>query len=101
MSVPTVDSPAPDTMGKVAAKIKVMPNSPDVDLDALEERLESSLAEGAEINGVEREDVAFGLVALFPTVIVPDGAGGTEAVEEAFAAVDGVESVGVENVGRI
>ncbi|AUV82351.1 elongation factor 1-beta [Salinigranum rubrum] len=88
-------------MGKVAAKIKVMPNSPDIDLDALQERLEESLPEGARINGFERDNVAFGLVALLPTVIVPDDAGGTEAVEEAFMGVDGVESVSVENVGRI
>jgi elongation factor 1-beta len=88
-------------MGKVAAKIKVMPNSPDIDLDALQERLEESLPEGARINGFERDNVAFGLVALLPTVIVPDDAGGTEAVEESFAGVDGVESVSVENVGRI
>ncbi|HMB51186.1 elongation factor 1-beta [Natronoarchaeum rubrum] len=88
-------------MGKVAASVKVMPQSPDVDLDDLQDRLEQSLPEGAKINGVERDDVAFGLVALLPTVIVPDDAGGTEAVEEAFANVDGVESVEVENVGRI
>ncbi|MCU4799688.1 translation elongation factor 1B (aEF-1B) [Halomicrobium zhouii] len=88
-------------MGKVAAKIKVMPQSPDVDLDALQERLEGALSEGAKINGFERDDVAFGLVALFPTVIVPDDSGGTEAVEEAFTEVEGVESVSVENVGRI
>ncbi|AFZ73283.1 elongation factor 1-beta [Natronobacterium gregoryi] len=88
-------------MGKVAAKIKVMPNSPEIDLDALQERLETALPEGAKINGVEREEVAFGLTALYPTVIVPDGAGGTETVEENFADVDGVESVDVDNVGRI
>jgi elongation factor 1-beta len=88
-------------MGKVAAKMKVMPNSPEIDLDELQERLEDSLPEGAKINGFERDDVAFGLVALLPTVIVPDDAGGTEAVEEAFADVEGVESVAVENVGRI
>ncbi|AGB31314.1 hypothetical protein HTG_01920 [Natrinema mahii] len=88
-------------MGKVAAKIKVMPDSPEIDLDALQERLESALPEGAKINGVERDDVAFGLVALYPTVIVPDGSGGTETVEENFGDVDGVESVEVENVGRI
>ena len=40
-------------------------------------------------------------MALIPTVVVPDEAGGTEAVEEAFAEVDGVESVSVENVGRL
>ncbi|WP_439026383.1 elongation factor 1-beta [Haloarchaeobius sp. DT45] len=88
-------------MGKVAARMKVMPQSPDVDLDELQERLESSLPEGAKINRVDREDVAFGLIALFPTVIIPDDAGGTEAVEEAFSDVDGVESVGVDEVGRI
>ncbi|MFC7027788.1 elongation factor 1-beta [Halomicroarcula sp. GCM10025324] len=88
-------------MGKVAAKIKIMPQSPEVDLDALQERLEGSLPEGAKIKGFERDDVAFGLVALFPTVIVPDDAGGTEAVEEAFADVEGVESVEVDTVGRL
>lgn len=88
-------------MGKVAAKLKVMPSSPEIDLDELQERLEDSLPEGAKINGFERDNVAFGLIALLPTVIVPDDAGGTEAVEEAFSGVDDVESVSVENVGRI
>ncbi len=88
-------------MGKVAAKIKVMPRSPDVDLDGLQDELEQSLPEGATIKGFERDNVAFGLVALLPTVIVPDEAGGTEAIEAAFASVDDVESVDVQNVGRI
>jgi len=88
-------------MGKVAAKLKVMPQNPDVDLDDLQERLSAALPEGAKIRGFERDDVAFGLVALLPTVIVPDDAGGTEAVEEAFAGVEDVESVSVEEVGRI
>ncbi|MFB6131778.1 MAG: elongation factor 1-beta [Halanaeroarchaeum sp.] len=88
-------------MGKVAAVMKVMPNSPDLDLDDLQDRLETALPEGAKINSVETEDVAFGLVALLPTVIVPDDAGGTESVEEAFSTVEGVESVSVEEVGRI
>ena len=89
------------TMGKVAAKVKVMPESPEIDLDELQERLEDSLPEGAKIRGFERDDVAFGLVALLPTVVIPDDAGGTEAVEESFSTVEGVESVAVENVGRI
>ncbi|MFB6155247.1 MAG: elongation factor 1-beta [Haloferacaceae archaeon] len=88
-------------MGKVAAVVKVMPNSPEVDLDELQDRLEASLPEGVEIRGFERDEVAFGLVALIPTVVVPDDAGGTEAVEEAFSGVDDVESVQVQNVGRI
>ncbi|MFB6095879.1 MAG: elongation factor 1-beta [Haloferacaceae archaeon] len=88
-------------MGKVAAKIKIMPQSPEIDLDELQERLEESLPEGAKIKGFEREEVAFGLVALLPTVVIPDEAGGTEAIENAFAEVEGVESVAVESQGRI
>ncbi len=89
------------TMGKVAAKMKVMPQSPEIDLDDLQERLENALPEGAKISRVDREDVAFGLIAMFPTVIIPDEAGGTDTVEEAFSGVDGVESVDVDEVGRI
>jgi elongation factor 1-beta len=88
-------------MGKVAAKIKVMPQSPEIDLDSLQAQLEEALPEGAQIQGFERDDVAFGLVALLPTVVVPDSAGGTEAVEEAFSDVEGVESVSVDSVGRV
>ncbi len=88
-------------MGKVAAAIKVMPEDPEIDLDALQDRLEQALPEGAKIQGFKRDDVAFGLVALIPTVVVPDESGGTEAVEEQFAEVEGVESVSVEDVGRL
>lgn len=88
-------------MSKVAATITIMPESPDIDLDVLQDQLELALPEGAKISTVERSEVAFGLTALRPTVIVPDDAGGTEAVEDAFAGLDDVESVTVENVGRL
>jgi elongation factor 1-beta len=88
-------------MGDVAATMKIMPQSPEVDLDSLKERLEDALPEGAEVRGSDTDDVAFGLVALLLSVVVPDDAGGTDAVEEAFAGVDGVESVSVEEVGRL
>ena len=88
-------------MGKVAAQLKVMPEDTDIDLEELEESLVAALPEGAELNGSDTEDVAFGLVALIVAVVVPDDEGGTDAVEEAFADVDGVESISVENVGRV
>ena len=88
-------------MGDVAAAVKVMPESPEVDLDDLEDRLEAALPDGAEVNGFEREDVAFGLVAVLASVVVPDDSGGTDAVEEAFAGVADVESVSTESVTRV
>ena len=88
-------------MGDVAATMKIMPESPEVDLDDLEETLAASLPAGATIRGVERENVAFGLVALIASVLVDDDAGGTEAVEAAFSDLPNVESVSVEAVGRV
>ena len=88
-------------MGDVAATIKVMPASPEVDLDDLEDTLENALPGGSRLRGVEHQDVAFGLVALIVSVIVPDSEGGTESVEEAIAELEDVESVSVENVGRL
>jgi elongation factor 1-beta len=88
-------------MGNVAAEIKVMPKDDQVDLDDLQSRLEAAIPEGAKVNDVAREDVAFGLVALVTTVVVPDDAGGTEAVEEAFSELADVQTVSVEGVTRI
>lgn len=88
-------------MGKVIAQIKVMPEDADTDLDALEAGLEDALPDSAELNAIKREDVAFGLVALMVNVAVEDEEGGTGAVEDAFAGVENVESVSVEDVGRV
>ncbi|MDY7083095.1 MAG: elongation factor 1-beta [Halobacteria archaeon] len=87
-------------MGKVVAAIKVMPTGAEVDLNQLEDDLKDALPESAEVSGTNREDVAFGLTALFVNVMIPDEEGGTQAVEDAFADVENVESVSVEDVGR-
>lgn len=88
-------------MGEVAAKIKVMPSSPDVDLNELKEKLEKAIPEGAKLHGFSEEPIAFGLKALMVVVKVGDAEGGTEIVEEAFSKVDGAESVTVEELGRM
>ena len=88
-------------MGDVAATMKVMPTSPEVDLDVLSSDIEAALPDGGSLRAVEHEDVAFGLVALLASIIVADAEGGTEAVEAAIADLEDVESVTVENVGRL
>ncbi|WP_440953458.1 elongation factor 1-beta [Methanococcoides sp. FTZ1] len=87
-------------MGEVAATMKIMPEGVDTDLEDLKSKLEAALPEGASIYGSEVEPVAFGLKALKVVVLVGDLEGGTESVEEAFAAVSGVESVQVTDLGR-
>lgn len=88
-------------MGNVMAKIRVMPDSADRDLKQLESALQSSVPAGTEIKGFELKPIAFGLKAIIGTVVVNDEAGGTEAVEESWSKVEGVESVTVEDVGRL
>ncbi|TGC07038.1 elongation factor 1-beta [Methanolobus halotolerans] len=87
-------------MGDVAATIKIMPVDVDTDLTALKERLIAALPEGATFGTSKEEPIAFGLNALMMVVMVGDLEGGTEQVEEAFAKVEGVESVMVTEVGR-
>ncbi len=88
-------------MGDVAAKIKIMPAGVDTDLEALKERLEAVVPEGAKLRTFSEEPIAFGLKAIIALVLVGDMEGGTEPVEEAFAAVDEVESVSVVELGRL
>ena len=87
-------------MGEVAATMKIMPEGVDTDLEDLKIKLEAALPEGSSVYGSEIEPVAFGLKALKMVVLVGDLEGGTESVEEAFAAVPGVESVQVTDLGR-
>ena len=88
-------------MGEVAAKIRVMPSGMDVDLKKLKEDLTKAIPGGARIHGFSEEPVAFGLKALIVVVKVGDIEGGTELVEAEFSKVKGVESVSVEELGRM
>jgi len=88
-------------MGEVAARIKIMPSGMDVDLNKLKEALTKVVPAGARVHGFSEEPVAFGLKALIVVVKVGDIEGGTEKVEEAFSKVKGVESVSVDELGRM
>lgn len=87
-------------MGNVIANLSVMPESPDYELDDLEEEITEELAEGATVEDTDTEDVAFGLQALILLVSLPDAEGGTDAIEDAIGELDAVESVRTESVTR-
>jgi elongation factor 1-beta len=87
-------------MGEVAGTLKVMPESPDVDLEALKESIKSVIDE-KEFEKIDEEPVAFGLVALNVTIVVDDGEGGTEPAEKALADLENVASVEVTDVRRL
>jgi elongation factor 1-beta len=88
-------------MGEVAVQLKIMPNSPDVDLKGLSNRITSQVAPYGRIYSCEVQLIAFGLKALMLTVIIEDKKGGTEAVEASLSKIDKVESVQVVAATRM
>jgi elongation factor 1-beta len=83
------------------AVLKVMPDSADRDLKKLEDGLKAVLPKSAKLQGIQIKPIAFGLKALLIAITVNDAEGGTEAVEQAFTRVPGVESVTVEMMDRV
>ena len=88
-------------MGEVLTTMKIMPDSPDVDLEAIKATIKDSMPEGAELHDIAEEPIAFGLVAIILQFITEDGEGGSEAVEEMVQAIDGVASFEITGVGRL
>lgn len=91
-------------MGTVAIKFRVMPEGPEVDLEALEEKVRATVQEaGAELHGIVIKPFAFGLKAMETTVMMPDKVGGgvSDKVEEALASIEGVQSVELLEMGLI
>jgi len=86
---------------EVVAKIKIMPSSPDADLEKLKENIKAAMPRDAKLCEMGEEPIAFGLKAIIAVVTVGDVEGGTEKVEEAFASVEGAESVQVISLDRI
>ena len=83
------------------AVLRVMPDSADRDMKKLEDSLKAALPKSAKLQGTQLKPIAFGLKALLVAITVSDAEGGTEAVEEAFAKVPGVESVTVDMMDRV
>jgi elongation factor 1-beta len=88
-------------MGEVLTTMKIMPDSPEEDLEAIKATIESSMPEGAKIHEMNEEPIAFGLVAIVLQFITDDGEGGSEPVEEMVQAIDGVASIEITGVGRL
>ncbi len=78
-------------MGKVAVTFRIMPEGVEVDLDAVQRKVRSSLRE--KLKKLEVKPVAFGLMAVEAIVIVDDASGEMERVEAALGGIPGVGGV--------
>ncbi|HEU17689.1 MAG TPA: elongation factor 1-beta [Methanolinea sp.] len=75
-------------MGSVALILKIMPVSPEVDLNDLVGKIKEKVAG---VQDVREEPIGFGLKALKMAVVVDDAGGASDAVEETINSIDGVE----------
>ena len=89
-------------MGEVAITFKIMPDSPEVDLEAMKQSIESQVGSLVNQLNIQEKPIAFGLKALFVTVAFPDKVGGiSEQVEDKLNNVPNVQSVTTESVGLL
>lgn len=86
-------------MAEVMVTVKIMPESPEVDMDSLSSHIGE--IDGGRLNNVEREPIAFGLVALLASYVVEDKEGTADNLENAIREIDDVQSAEVVEVTRL
>ncbi len=60
-------------MATTAVKIKIMPESPDINLEELKKAVQAEIEEsGGTVNNIETQPIAFGLNALIVTFAWPE-----------------------------
>jgi len=84
-------------MGKVLATIKVMPDGLEVDINKLEEEIKQKINP----ERIDKQPIAFGLVALIVEKVIADDEGEIEKVENALKSIEGVSSIEVTNLTRL
>ena len=83
-------------MSDVIVTLRVMPTGTDVNLDNLEKEIKASVNP----ERINREPIAFGLVALNVTTIIKDEGGQLESIENKLRSLDNVGGVEVTEITK-
>ena len=75
-------------MGSVAVIVRVMPESPEVNLEELKKALKQKLPG---IQEIREEPIGCGLKSLKLLAVLNDAGGETDAIEKSLSEVTGVE----------
>ncbi len=88
-------------MGSVVAVIvKIMPDSPDVDLEKIKSAAQEAMeSEGGQNFSFEEKPIAFGLKAVFLKMAWPEEKS-TDLIEEKLQQIENVSSVNIEDYRR-
>ena len=89
-------------MAIVVITLKIMPTSPEVDLDAIEAEAKKKIyrfSQSEEMRS-EQEPIAFGLKALKIIFVMDESKGSPDPLEESIKNIGGVNSVETIDVRR-
>ncbi len=88
-------------MAKVVITIKVLPDSPERNLDELRKKVEEKIiSEGGKLYKEHIEPIAFGINAIVISFIM-DESKGTESVENSIKSVEGTGDVHISDMTRM
>ncbi len=85
----------------VAARLRIMPESVDVNLDDIKGKLIGIVENYGKIHSTEINPIAFGLNSLDIAILLNDSQGGMDKIEKDIGALPGVGEVNVIGVSRI
>ncbi len=89
-------------MGTAALKIKLMPESPDVDLEKIKEQAKILATKHNKVlvHSIEEEEIAFGLKAIIITLVWPEELD-QSLIEDEYAKIPEVNSVQIIDFRRV
>ena len=90
-----------ENMGDVLVIMRILPSSPDVDLDELMKEIQRILPENVVVRQYKKEDFAYGLSSLVVGFTMPDEEGYAVLVEQRIKGLDDVEELTIERITRI
>ncbi|MCD6381634.1 MAG: elongation factor 1-beta [Candidatus Aenigmarchaeota archaeon] len=85
-------------MGQVALTLKVMPESPDIDVNKIVNEIKELETDVVKVSDISIEDVAFGLKAIKVLFVMPDKTVSPSEIEEKIKKIEGVGEVETESV---
>lgn len=89
-------------MAKVVVTLRIMPESPEINLDEIEKKALDLIKKhaGDVETKTEQQPVAFGLKSLQIMFVMDESKGSTEVLEDQIQDIEGVNSVEVTDVRR-
>lgn len=88
-------------MGEVAITYRIMPESPEVNLTELSDKVAKTSRSVAKLQGMQEKPIAFGLSAILIRVVIEDKEGGPDEIETALTNIEGVQTVEVMDMTRL